>query len=112
VQLGDLPLTQRQIHVAEQRRRLLMGERQITGADLQDLALGAQPRHPQRRLVAPGEREPRASRHVIGQHRHRGPGFGVAQRMHVIEDQRDRGGHRRKRRPEPGGDRTGHRTRR
>ena len=48
-------------------------------ADLQKLALGAQPRDPQRRLGPPGEHQPRPGRHVIGQHRQRGPAFGVVQ---------------------------------
>ena len=89
-----------------------MGERQIIGADLQKLALGAQPGHPQRRLIPARHGQPRTGRHMVGQHRHRGPALGVAQRMHVIQDQRHRGSHRRESRSQPWGDRARHRTRR
>ena len=41
--------------------------------------------------------QPRAGRHVIGQHRQRGPAFEVAQHVHVVQDQHHRRGHRRKR---------------
>ncbi len=112
VQPGHLILGQRHLSVAQQRRRLLTGQRQIPGADLQDPALGAQPRHPQRRLGPPRQRQPRAGRHMIGQHRQRGAAFGVVQRVHVIQDQRDRRGHRPECGSEPGDDRAGHRARR
>jgi hypothetical protein len=62
---------------------------------LQELALGAQPRGPERRLAPAGEYQPGAARHVIGQHRQRGPAFGVAQDVHVVKDQHHRRGHRR-----------------
>ena len=58
VQPGHLILTQRQLRMTQQRGRLLTGERQIGGADLQDPALGAQPRDAQRRLGPAGQRQP------------------------------------------------------
>ena len=73
VQLRHLIRAQRHLGVAQQRRRLVQGQRQIPGADLQDPALGAQPRDPQRRLGPARQRQPRAGRHMIGQHRQRGP---------------------------------------
>jgi hypothetical protein len=45
---------------------------------------------PQRRLGSPRQHQPRAARHMIGQHRHRRPALGVVRRVHIIEDQRDR----------------------
>jgi hypothetical protein len=42
---------------------------ELLAADLHDLAFGAQPRDPQRRLGPARQHQPRALRHVIGQHR-------------------------------------------
>ena len=103
-------LTQGQASVAQQRRRLPGGQRQVVPADLGDLALSAQPRDPQRRPGPAGEHQPRTGRHVIGQHRQRRPALPVPQHVHVIQHQHHRRGHRRKRRPQPPHDRAGHRT--
>ena len=51
-------------------------------------------------------------RHVIGQHRQRGPALPVVQQVHVIQHQHHRRGHRRERRPQPRHHRAGHRTHR
>ena len=112
VQRRHVVLAQRHLRPAQQRGRLLAGQRQVTGADLEEPALGAQPRDPQRRLVPARQHQPRAAGHVIGQHRHRAPAFGVVQQVHVIEHQRHRRGHRPERRPQPRHDRTGHRAHR
>ena len=112
VQLRQVTVVQRHLSITQQQSRLRAGQRQITGADLGDPALGAQPRHPKRRLVPPRQRQPRPGRDVIGQHRQRRPARGVVQQVHVIEDQRNRRGHRRERRPQPWHHRAGHRTRR
>ena len=64
---------------------------------------------PHRRGIPPGEHQAATGRHMIGQHRQRGPALGVMQHVHVIQDQRHRHGHRRKRRRQPGDNRAGHR---
>jgi hypothetical protein len=69
VQLRHLIRAQRDRSLAQQRCRFFAGERQVLGADLEDFALGAQPRDAQRRLGAPGERQPGATGHVIGERR-------------------------------------------
>ena len=48
---------------------------------------------------------------MIGQHRQRGPAFGITEHVHVIQDQHHRRRHRRKSRPQPGDDRARHRAR-
>ena len=95
VQLRHLILTQAEIRIAQQPGRLLPGERQVTRPDLQDLALGAQPRDRQRRLGPAGQHHPGPARHMIGQHGQRGPALGVVQRVHVVQDQRHGRDHRR-----------------
>ena len=110
VQFRHLIGVQRHLRRAEQRGRLVAGQRQVSGADLGDPALGAQPRDPQRRLVPPGQRQPRAARHMIGQHRQRGPASGVVQRVHIIQDEHHRRRHRGERRPQPRDHHAGHRT--
>ena len=71
VQLRHILLTQHHLGGAQQRRRLRHGKRQVTGADLSQPTLGAQPRDPHRRLGPPGQHQPRPGRHVVGQHRQR-----------------------------------------
>jgi len=93
----------------QQRGCFLAGERQVTRADLGDPALGPQPGDPQRRLIPACQHQPGAVRDVIGQHRHRGPARPVVQQVHVVQDQRDRRGHRREGRTQPGDDRAGNR---
>ena len=110
MQLRHLTGAQRQARIAQQRRRLGAGQRQVSRADLQEPAFRAQPRHPQRRLGPPGQHQPGAVRHMIGQHRHRGPALLGVQQVHVIQHQHNRHGHRRERRPQPGHHRARHRT--
>ena len=110
MQFGNVLLGDRDVSVAQQQERLVLGERQIPGADLQDPSLGAQPRYPQRRPGSASQGQPGAARYVIGQHRQRLLAFPVAQHVHVVQDQRDRRGHQGERRPEPRQDRAGHRT--
>ena len=109
VQLSHVILAERDPRLAQQRRRLGKSQRQVAGADLHDPALGAQPRNRQRRRVPSGQHQLRAVRHMAGQHRHRGPAFGVVQHVHVVKDQRHRQGHRRQRRSQPRHHRAGHR---
>jgi hypothetical protein len=54
VQLRHVILTERYLSGTQQRSRFLAGERQVTRADLQNFALGSQPRDAQRRLGPPG----------------------------------------------------------
>jgi hypothetical protein len=109
MQLRDHISTQLQARATQQGSRLGAGQRQVSRADLQDLALGAQPRDPQRRLGPPGQHQPRPGRHVIGQHRQRIPAFGVVQQVHVIEHQHHPRAHRHERRPQPRHHRASHR---
>ena len=109
MQLRQVILTQCDACVAQQRCRLVAGERQVARADLQNPAFGPQPRDPQRRLGPARQRQPRAVRHVIGQHRQRSPALPVVQHVHVIQDQHQRRRHRRERRAQPRDDRARHR---
>jgi len=84
VQLGHQVLGQGQVRVAQQRGGFRGRQRQLGRADLDDPALGPQPRDPQRRRLPPGQHQPRPGRHVIGQHRQRGQALGVPQQVHVI----------------------------
>ena len=112
VQLGHVVLAEHHLSGAQQLFCLTAGQRQVTGTDLQNPALGPQSRDPQGRLVPPGERQPRPSGHVIGQHRQRGPALPVAQQVHIIDDQDERRGHARERRSQAWHHRAGHRARR
>ena len=62
LQLRQVIIIERDARVARQQRRLIAGERQVTGADLQDPALGAQPRDAKRRQGLAREHQRRAVR--------------------------------------------------
>ena len=77
-------------HRREQLLRLGHRERQVVGADLDELALRAQPRQPQRRNRARDQHE----LHVLGQRRdgvvERAQAALVADRVHVVDYENDR----------------------
>jgi len=108
VQLSHLLRAQADPRPTQQRCRLRHRKRQVAGADLQDPARGAQPRHRQRRRVPPGQHQLRAIRHVVGQYRQRGPALCAVQHVHVVQHQHYRRGHRRRRGPQTPHHRPGH----
>jgi len=112
VQVRHVLLGQRHLRCAQQHGRLLAGQRQVGRTDLDDPAFRAQPRDPHRRGSPPGEHQAATGRHMIGQHRQRGPALDVAQQVHVIQHQHHRHGHRREGQAQPRHHRPGHRTRR
>ena len=112
VQPRHVRITERDTGVAQQRGCLREGERKVTGADLQNPRLGAQPGDPQGRPAPPGQYQPRPGRHVIGQDRHRGPALGIMQQVHIVQDEHHGCGHRRERRGQPRQDRAVHRAER
>ena len=66
MQLGHLIGPQHHARFPQQSGRLLAGERQVSRADLENPALGAQPPGPQRRLGPPGQDQPGTVRDMIG----------------------------------------------
>ena len=77
VQGGQVFLAQRHLRGAQQHGRLLASQRQVRRADLGDPAFRAQPRDPCRRGIPPSEHQAATGRHMIGQHRQRGPALPV-----------------------------------
>jgi hypothetical protein len=86
VQAGQVIVADLHLRVAQQHVGFLAGQRQVGRADLGDPRSRAQPSDAKRRLVASGQHQPPAARHVISQHRQRGPALGIAQQVHVIQD--------------------------
>ena len=101
VQRGHVVVAERDVSRVQQRGGLLAAQRQLGRPDLQDPALDAQPRYPQRRGVAARQYQPRPWRDVIGQHRQRVPAFGIPEQVRVVEHQHHGRGHRPERRPQP-----------
>jgi hypothetical protein len=84
VQAGGLVIAEHHASVVKERRRLLDGQRQISWTDLQDPALGAQPRDAWQRVGTSGYDQPRTGRDMIGQNRQRRQAFPVMQHVHVV----------------------------
>jgi len=75
-------------HLAQERRRLLVGEPQVGGAQLDQLARGTKPRQRQRRVAAAGDHQMQPRRQVAQQEGHAVVDRPRIQQVVVVDHQR------------------------